>query len=100
MSDRLLVTPVVQLCQMPAAMASSRWAMRVNTPVAVRPPWASRSSWPLRVWLTDSIHCRTPPRLAVGVGLVLAVRAQQRQSHLGGEGFEVLAGEALVGQQD
>src|SRR5262249_49764953 len=43
---------------------------------------------------------RTPPRLPLGVGLVLAVLTQQRQSHAGGEGFEVLAGEDLVGRQD
>ena len=50
-----------QLCQMVTAMASSRWAMRVQTPAVVRPPWRSRSSWALRVSLTDSIHCRIQP---------------------------------------
>jgi hypothetical protein len=46
MSDRLLVRPVVQLCQMPAAMASRRCAVRVNTPAGVRPPCCSRLSGP------------------------------------------------------
>ena len=40
-------------------MARIRWAMRMATPSKVRPPWASRSSWPLRVSLTDSISWRT-----------------------------------------
>ena len=38
--------------------ARMRWAMRMATPSKVRPPWASRSSWPLRVSLTDSISWR------------------------------------------
>jgi hypothetical protein len=38
--------------------------------------------------------------VAVAVGLVLAVRAQQPQSHHLGEFCEVLSGETLVGQQD
>ena len=54
---------VFQLCQMPAAMASRRWATRAKTPRGCGRRGRSRSSWPLRVWLTDSIHWRTPPRL-------------------------------------
>ena len=50
--------------------------------------------------MTDSIRWRTPPRLPLGVGLVLAVLTQQRQYHAGGEGFEDLAGEDLAGRQD
>jgi hypothetical protein len=30
---------MAQLCQMVAARASSRWAMQVETPSVVRPPW-------------------------------------------------------------
>jgi hypothetical protein len=41
---------------MAPAVASSRWEMRVQTPCVVRPPWRSRSSWPLRVSLTGSVH--------------------------------------------
>src|ERR1035441_3021324 len=44
---------------MAAAIARMRWATRMVTPSKVRPPWASRSSWPLRVSLTDSISWRT-----------------------------------------
>src|SRR3979490_2380547 len=84
MSDRLLVTPVCQLCQIPAAMARSRCATRMNTPAGVRPACRSRPSWFLRVWLTDSIHCRTP----------------QAQSDRLGERLELLTGETFVRQQD
>jgi hypothetical protein len=42
-------------------MASSRWVMRAYRPSVVRPPWRSRSSWPLKVSLTDSIHRRIQP---------------------------------------
>jgi hypothetical protein len=38
--------------------------------------------------------------VAVAVGLVLAVRAQQARCHRLGEFCEVLSGETLVGQQD
>src|SRR6266508_4478237 len=38
--------------------------------------------------------------VAVGVGLVLAVRTQQGQPQRLGEVLELLAGEALVGEQD
>src|SRR2546430_12516042 len=42
-------------------ISSSRWVMRAYRPSVVRPPWRSRSSWPLRVSLTDSIHRRIQP---------------------------------------
>src|SRR3954454_9366240 len=45
----------------PAASASRRRATRVQRPSIVRPPWASRVSWPLQVQNTDSIHWRTGP---------------------------------------
>jgi hypothetical protein len=54
--DRVSPVPAAQLCQMHAAMARSRWVTRAYRPWAVRPPWRSRSSWPLRVSLTLSIH--------------------------------------------
>jgi hypothetical protein len=41
-----------------------------------------------------------PAEVAVAVGLVLAVRAQQAQSHRLGERRELLAGETFVRQQD
>src|SRR6266851_3478965 len=43
---------------MHAASASSRWAMRANTPTWVRPPWRSRLSW--------SLTCRRPTRSTAG----------------------------------
>ena len=46
---------------MAAAVASSRWVMRVQTPCVVRRPWRSGSSWPLGVSLTGSAHCLIGP---------------------------------------
>src|SRR2546421_12392093 len=93
--------PVAQLCQMHTAMASSRWAIRVNMPSVVRPPWRSRSNWPLRVSLTDSIHCRIQPMDPVPGRLVLAVGADQVQPEPGGDQvLELAAGEALVADED
>ena len=83
-----------------AGKDSRRCATRVNTPAGVRPPCCSRPSWPLRVWLTDFDPLAHAAEVAVAVGLVLAVRAQQAQRHLLGELLELFAGEALVGQQD
>jgi hypothetical protein len=60
-SDRLTGASVAQLRQMHTAMASSRSVIRAYRPSVVRPPWRSRSSWPLRVSLADSIHCRIQP---------------------------------------
>jgi hypothetical protein len=37
----------------------TRCRMRVMTPGGVCPPWRSRSSWPLKVSLTDSTICRS-----------------------------------------
>ena len=36
-----------------------RCATRVVTPLGVCPPWRSRSSWPLKVSLTDSMIWRS-----------------------------------------
>ena len=46
------------LCQIAAVRARMRCMTRIVTPAMVRPPWASRSSWPLSVSLTDSMICR------------------------------------------
>src|SRR6266508_4480712 len=50
--------PVLWLCQIAAVRASRRCSTRTVTPSMVRPPWRSRSSWPLRVSLTDSMRWR------------------------------------------
>jgi hypothetical protein len=57
----LPVSQSFQLCQMPAARASRRWATRVVRPGMVCAPCCSRESWPLSVSRTDSIHWRMPP---------------------------------------
>ena len=49
----------MSLCQIAAVRARMRWATRAQTPAMVRPPWASRSSWPLRVSLIDSMIWRS-----------------------------------------
>ena len=51
--------PVLWLCQIAAVRARRRCRTRTATPVVVRPPWRSRSSWPLKVSLTDSMICRS-----------------------------------------
>jgi hypothetical protein len=56
-SGRVVGALVGLLCQIAVAIAEMRWAMRMVTPSKDRPPWSSRSSWP--VSLTDSISCRT-----------------------------------------
>jgi hypothetical protein len=56
----------------------------------VRPPWRSTSSWPLRVSLTDSIHCRIPAQGSEAPRLFLAVG--EGHQHLdGGVGIPVPA---------
>ena len=64
----------------------------------VRPPWASRVSWPLQVQKTDSIHWRIGAEGAVAEGFVVAVGTQEVGVQAGHERFEFLAGEALVGE--
>jgi hypothetical protein len=53
-----------QLCQMHAAMATRRGAIRVKTPSVARPPWRSRSSWPLRASLADRATWRFSERVS------------------------------------
>jgi hypothetical protein len=66
-SDRRVGWAVLSLCQIAAVRARMRCRTRTATPILVRPPWRSRSSWPLKVWLTDSTSCAAagtaPPRL-------------------------------------
>ena len=94
--------PVLLLCQIAAAMARMRWATRMATPSKVRPPWASRSSWPLRVSLTDSISWRialsrgSPWRAASSLraGRSSVMPRAARSASV------CAAGEAFVGDQD
>jgi len=56
MADAVLVNlGTLDECQMAAVRASRRCSTRVITPPGVLPPWRSRSSWVLRVALTDSM---------------------------------------------
>ena len=48
-------TSKLALGQIAAVSARSRWRTRAQTPWGLRPPWRSRSSWALRVWLIDSM---------------------------------------------
>jgi len=45
-------------CAMAAVMARRRWRTRGRGRRRVRPPWRSRSSWPLRASKTDPTGCR------------------------------------------
>ena len=117
--------PMWSLCQMAAVRASTRTATRAQTPGMVRPPWRSRSSWPFRVWLTDSMICRRGlkncapwtvrggPRTAESDDLpqgfeelcagawflALTGRPQEFDPGCGELGFEVLAEVVLVPDQ-
>ena len=51
--------PVLSLCQIAAVRARMRFTMRTQTSAGVCPPCRSRSSWPLKVSLTDSMTCRS-----------------------------------------
>jgi hypothetical protein len=35
----------MELCQIAALSASSRWMIRAHSPVGIRPPWRSSPSW-------------------------------------------------------
>ncbi|QUH01927.1 hypothetical protein HUO13_14920 [Saccharopolyspora erythraea] len=54
---------VAQLCQMAAARATMRWAVRVMIPAGVRAPWPSIESRALAVLMIDSVRCRISARL-------------------------------------
>src|SRR5665811_1138443 len=68
----------------------------------VRPPCRSRSSWPLKVQLIDSITCRKGLKNRVpGRGfLTLSGRTEQFDSRCCQAGFEVFAEVVLVTDQD
>src|SRR3981081_3754899 len=75
---------------MPAAMASRRGA----------PGMPFETELVLEGLVARLDPLSYPAEVAVAVGLVLAVRAQQAQSHRLGERLELLAGETFVRQQD
>jgi hypothetical protein len=95
MSDRLLVRPVAQLCQIAAAMASRRCATRVNTPCG------GAAAVGFEVELTfEGLVDRLDPlpdatKVAVAVGLVAAVRAQQLKPHRPGQLLELFPAKPL-----
>ena len=90
---------MARLCQMAAVRASRRWAMRAVTPSMVRSPWRSRSSRPFKVWLTDSMSCRTGlSRCWAGCGVRLRYDgAQQPHFAFGRVAVEFVGYVALVG---
>src|SRR3954463_6611220 len=79
------------LCRIPAVRASSLSATRVQTPRRVRPPRATRVSWPLHVQMTDSTHCRTGP--SEPVRFVTPVRLEEVSAEVAHELLELLASE-------
>ena len=64
--------------------------MRVQTPAMVRPPCRSRSSWPFRVSLIDSMIWRSglKKRLACSGGFAGPGGAEQGDAGVGQFGFE------------
>src|ERR1035441_10129649 len=58
-SDRGTGCPVVSLCQITVVRARMRCRTRTITPPGVWPPCCSRSSWPLKVSLIDSMIWRS-----------------------------------------
>lgn len=93
--------PILSLCQIAAVMARMRCRTRVTTPSGVRPPCRSRSSWPLRVWLFDSMVWRSglKNRASGRCGFAFACRSQQPQAFLGQRRLELFAEVALVADQ-
>lgn len=95
---RLSGASVFQLCQMPAAIASRRWATRVNT------PWGGAGAVGFEAELAlEGVVDRLDPlpdsaEVAVAGVLVAAVRAQHPHAECGDLGFDVAPGQALVGQ--
>ena len=75
-----------------------RCRMRTVTPPRVRPRCRSRSSWPLKVSLTDSMICRNGLNSCASgpLGLALAGRSQQCIPLFGELGLEVAAVVVLV----
>src|SRR3984957_9795749 len=94
--------PVASLCQMAAVRARMRCRIRTVTPSTVRPPCRSRSSWPLRVSLTDSMACRNGLRYWRPAGSGSPLRGGRGQGEAaGGEGgLEVVAVVVLVADDD
>lgn len=75
--------------------------MRVVSPLAVRAPGRSESSWPLRVSLTDSMIWRNGLKQALaGAGCaVLVGGVDQRHAVVVQASFQLGRGVALVGRQ-
>ena len=86
---------------MAAVRARMRCATRAQTPAMVRPPWRSRSSWPLRVSLTDSMIWRRglKNRCPAAWSLALAGGTQQVDAGVVEFGFERAAVVVLVADQ-
>ena len=94
--------PVWLLCQMAAVRARTRWTTRAITPPGVWPPWRSRSSWPLKVSLTDSMIWRSALKNCVPGRSGSPWRAGRKQGRVGAGqgGLEVTAVVVLVADED
>lgn len=90
------------LCQIAAVRARERWAMRVQTPAMVLPPWRSRSSWPLKVSKTDSMIWRSGLKKRCPGRGFSPLRAGRSKSMPGGVevGFKGTAEVVLVTDHD
>jgi hypothetical protein len=87
---------------MAAVRARTRCRTRTITPLGVRPPCCSRSSWPLKVSFVDGFDDLAQRLEIPGAGrcgLALAGRAQQRDPRRGDGGLEVAAVVVLVADQ-
>ena len=59
MSERCTGSPRLSLSLIAVVRAGMRCRTRAITPAVLRPPWRSRSSYPLKVWLIDSMVWRS-----------------------------------------
>src|SRR5215212_10878678 len=86
---------------MAAVKARMRCSTRTTTPAGVWPPWRSRSSWPLKVWLIDSMTCRNGRNRCAAAGCGSPLRAgRSSRTPLGDQfGLEPAAVVVLVSDQ-
>jgi hypothetical protein len=70
--ERLTGAPIIQLCQMQALRASSRWMVLAHSPAGTRPPWHSSPSWCFRVQIMASMRWRS--QFGKGRGPVSSLR--------------------------
>ena len=82
------------------ASARTRWQMRAQTPWRVRPPWRSSESLAFGRFDDRFDPLADPAEVAVAVGLVFAVGAEEPGGELADDLFELRAGEPFVADDE